>query len=313
VLRSAMRSTFGILAVVSIIPDPLLAQGQVDPTPAIEAVTQAAFLEGSWSGEGWIQMGQGPKEEFTQTETVESMLDGAVLLIEGIGHSTGEDPKKVHHALALISFDPVNDTLLFSSFVAGRPRLDLIPEVAPNTFRWGFSPSSGGEIRYSIVIEDGVWHEVGEFSRDSESWFQFFEMHLKKLGMSGRSESSPDRVASPAKAQLERGAAVYREQCYACHELESGDGTTLSPDVLASYYDARSLHDYIDLEMPYNEPGSLSVEEYWAVTAYLIEDRGLARLDAPLAPDVAEGVRLSTGSRLEAGEQGGSEQDADDQ
>jgi hypothetical protein len=302
-----MRSTLRILAVVSVIPVPLLAQAPVDPGPAIEAVTQAAFLEGSWAGEGWIQMGQGPKEEFTQTETVTSMLDGAVMLIEGIGHSTGEAPKKVHHALALISFDPVNNTLLFSSFVAGRPRLELIPKVAPNTFRWGFSPSSGGEIRYSIVIEDGVWHEVGEFSRDGESWFQFFEMHLKKLGMSGRSGPSSEGVAGPAKAQFERGAAVYREQCYACHELESGDGATLSPRALASYYDARSLHDYIGLAMPYDEPGSLSFEEYWAVTAYLIEDRGLARLDAPLAPDVAEGVRLSIGSRLEAGEQGSSE------
>ena len=295
--RSATLSAIYIpaaVSIVSIIPAPLLAQAQVDPAPAIEAVTQAAFLEGSWAGEGWIQMGQGPKEEFTQTETVTLMLDGAVMLIEGIGHSTGEESaRKVHHALALISFDPVNETLIFSSFVAGRPRLDLIPEVAPNTFRWRFSPSSGGEIRYSIVIEDGVWHEVGEFSRDGESWFHFFEMHLKKLGMSGRREPTSDPVASPAKAQLQRGAAVYRERCYACHELESGDGTTLSPDVLASYYDARSLHDYIDLEMPYNEPGSLSVEEYWAVTAYLIEDRRLARIDALLAPDVAEGVRLS--------------------
>jgi mono/diheme cytochrome c family protein len=241
-------------------------------------------------------MGQGPREEFTQTETVTSMLDGAVLLIEGIGHSKGGDSaKKIHHAMALISFDPAQETLVFSSYVAGRPRLDLVPEVTSNTFKWGFSPPNGGEIRYSIVVEDGAWHEVGEFSRDGESWFQFFEMHLKKLSTTGRSESSPDRAASPVKAQLERGAAVYREVCYACHELESGDGETLSPDALASYHDARSLHDYIDLAMPYDEPGSLSVDEYWAVTAYLIADRGLARLDAPLAADVAEGVRLGGG------------------
>ena len=122
-----------------------------------------------------------------------------------------------------------------------------------------------------------------------------------------RSGPSSEETGGPAKAQLERGAAVYREQCYACHELESGDGATLSPDILASYYDARSLHDYIGLAMPYDEPGSLSGEEYWAVTAYLIEDRGLARLDTPLAPDVAEGVRLSTGSRREGGERGSSE------
>jgi mono/diheme cytochrome c family protein len=189
----------------------------------------------------------------------------------------------------------VNETLVFSSYVAGQPRLDLVPEVAPNTFNWGFSPPNGGEIRYSIVIEYGVWHEVGEFSRDGESWHQFFEMRLTKLGTSGRSEPASDRASSHAEAQLERGAAVFRERCYACHEVESGDGETLSSDVLASYHDARSLYDYIDLAMPYDDPGSLSVEEYWAVTAYLIEDRGLARLDAPLAADIAEGVRLGGG------------------
>lgn len=292
--RNALRILSVLFIIPSIVPAPILAQAQVDPTPAIEAVTQAAFLEGNWSGQGWIQMGPGPREEFTQTETVTSMLDGAVMLIEGVGRSKGEESaRKVHHALALISFDPVNNTLIFSSYVAGRPRLDLVPEVAPNTFKWGFSPPGGGEIRYSIVIEDGVWREVGEYSREGESWSQFFEMRLNKHGTTGSGEPTSDRAASQAAAQLERGAAVYRERCYACHELESGDGETLSPDVLTSHHDARSLYDYIDVAMPYDDPGSLSVEEYWAVTAYLIEDRGLARLDEPLAADVAESVRLS--------------------
>jgi mono/diheme cytochrome c family protein len=268
---AVLRTTLHILAAASVIPGALFAQAQVDPTSAIEAVSRAAFLEGKWAGEGWIQAGQGPREAFKQTETVTKMLDGAVLLIEGIGHST----------------------VIFSSYVAGRPRLDLVPEVSPNTFKWGFSPPSGGEIRYSIVVEDGVWHEVGEFSTDGESWSQFFEMRLKKLGTSGRSESSPDRTAGPVKDQFELGAALYRQVCYACHELESGDGEMLSPDVLASYHDARSLHDYIEMAMPYDEPGSLSIEEYWAVTAYLIADRGLARLEAPLSAEGAKGVRLS--------------------
>ncbi len=288
------KAALRILTTLSILPAPLFAQPRVDPEPAIEAVAKAAFLEGDWAGEGWVQMGPGPREEFTQTETVTSMLDGAVLLIEGLGRSKdGETTDKVHHALAVISFDPVGNHLVFSSYVAGRPRLDLVPEVAPDSFKWGFSPPGGGEIRYSIVVEGGVWHEIGEYSRDGESWSQFLEMHLTKLGTSGRSESSPDRAAGPVKAQFERGAALYRQVCYACHELESGDGETLSPDLLASYHDARSLHDYIEMAMPYDEPGSLSVEEYWAVTAYLIEDRGLARLDALLAAEVAEGVRLS--------------------
>ncbi len=120
-------------------------------------------------------------------------------------------------------------------------------------------------------------------------------------GGAGSGPSSEGGVGL-AKAQLARGEAIYRERCYACHEVESGIGEELSPRVLASYHNARSLYDYIDLSMPHDEPGSLSAEEYWAVTAYLIENRGLARLDAPLAEEVADSVRLSTGSRLEAGE-----------
>jgi hypothetical protein len=174
------RRTIGVLAAVSIITVPVLAQAPVDPGPAIEAVKQVAFLEGNWTGEGWIQMGQGPREEFTQVETVELKVDGSILQIEGIGHTKGENPEKVHHALALIAFDPVGSTLIFSSFVAGRPRLDVVPEVTENGFTWGFSPPNGGQIRYSLTVENDTWHEVGEYSPDGQSWFQFFEMRLTK-------------------------------------------------------------------------------------------------------------------------------------
>ncbi len=174
------RKIIPILAGLPITAVLLLAQATADPKPAIEAVRQAGFLEGRWSGEGWIQMGPGPKDEFTQFETVQSKLDGAVMLIEGIGHAKGENPRKIHHALALISFDPVANKLLFSSFMAGRPRLEVVPEVTQNSFKWSYAPPSGGQIRYSILIENGTWHEVGEYSRDGRSWHQFFEMRLKR-------------------------------------------------------------------------------------------------------------------------------------
>ena len=175
-----LRKTIGALAIVSIISVPARAQAPPDPGPAIAAVKQVAFLEGNWSGEGWIQMGPGPREEFAQVETVELKVDGSILQIEGIGYSKGENPEKVHHALALIAFDPIGNNLVFSSFVAGRPRLDVVAEVMGNSFTWGFSPPGGGQIRYSLQVEDGTWHEVGEYSADGESWFQFFEMHLTK-------------------------------------------------------------------------------------------------------------------------------------
>jgi hypothetical protein len=175
-----IRKTFPILVFIAITASPLLAQAPVDQKAAIDALKQVAFLQGTWSGRGWVQMGQGPKQEFTQTEAVEAKLDGAVLLIEGIGHSEGENARKVHDALAVLSFDPVGETLVFSSFMAGRRRLDVVPEITQNTFTWSFSPPKGGEVRYSIQVESDTWQEVGEFSTDGESWHQFLEMSLKR-------------------------------------------------------------------------------------------------------------------------------------
>jgi len=175
-----LRRIIPILAIVCATAAPLFAQIEVDPKPAIEAVGEVAFLVGTWSGEGWVKMGQSPKQEFTQTETVESKLDGALLIIEGIGHSKGEPEKKGHHALAVVAFDPEGKTLVFSSFMAGRPRLDVVPEVGESTFTWSFPTPSGGYVRYAIKVEDDTWHETGEFSIDGESWHPFFEMSLKK-------------------------------------------------------------------------------------------------------------------------------------
>jgi len=171
---AALIAAFATTAATDAQPPPL------DPAPAIEAVQQLSFLVGNWSGDGWIQMGPGAREEFTQTETVEAKLDGAAILIEGIGHSKEATPRKVHHALALLSFDPSSKKLVFTSFVAGRPKLDAAAEASPGKLIWSFSPPNGGHIRYTAHIADGEWHEVGEFSRDGQQWGQFFEMHLKR-------------------------------------------------------------------------------------------------------------------------------------
>jgi hypothetical protein len=160
---------------------PVRAQSpQPDPAPVLEAMKAVAFLEGRWLGQGWIQMGPGPKEEFSQTEVVERKLDGGLLLIEGIGHSRAPEPKKVHHAFAIVSFDPSTKMYRFSSRIVGRPPLEVDAEVGPNTFKWGYEPQPGVQIRYRISVVDATWREVGEFSRDGQIWRQFFEMTLRK-------------------------------------------------------------------------------------------------------------------------------------
>jgi hypothetical protein len=177
----AMKTGWLTILVVVFAMVPVRAQSpQPDPAPVLEAMKAVAFLEGRWAGEGWIQMGPGPKEEFSQTEVVERKLDGGLLLIEGIGHSRAAEPKKVHHAFAVVSFDPRNKNYRFSSHIVGRPPLDVDPEVGSNTLRWSYQPQAGVYIRYLITVADATWHEVGEFSRDGQSWRQFFEMTLRR-------------------------------------------------------------------------------------------------------------------------------------
>ncbi len=156
------------------------SQSAPDPAPAIKAVKTVAFLEGRWSGEGWSQMGSGPKEVFTVTETVEAKLDGAVLLIEGVGRSKSDATKIGHHALGVIAFDPVEKKLVFSSFMGGRPRQDLPLEVGPDSLVRSFTLPNGGKIRYTIRVKDGVWQEAGEYSPDGNTWQTFLEMRLTR-------------------------------------------------------------------------------------------------------------------------------------
>ncbi len=80
------------------------------------------------------------------------------------------------------------------------------------------------------------------------------------------------------------GATVYQTHCLACHgdkgqggindALSGGAGTLISTRpqrTVGSYWPyATSLFDYVRRAMPYNAPGSLSTDELYAVTAYLL-------------------------------------------
>jgi len=100
------------------------------------------------------------------------------------------------------------------------------------------------------------------------------------------------------------GAAVYGEKCAACHgqngtggpadRLVGGIGTLASDKpirTVGSYWPyATTLFDYIRRAMPYDMPRSLSNDEVYAVSAYILFLNGLidkeARMDATTLPKV---------------------------
>jgi len=100
------------------------------------------------------------------------------------------------------------------------------------------------------------------------------------------------------------GALIYQQNCLACHGVGGKDGVndalvggrgSLATDrplkTVGSYWPyATTLFDYVRRAMPYQAPGSLSDNDVYAVTAYILylneivgEDE---RLDAKTLPEV---------------------------
>jgi S-disulfanyl-L-cysteine oxidoreductase SoxD len=130
--------------------------------------------------------------------------------------------------------------------------------------------------------------------------------------------ASPDEIASwdisigpdgvglpPGRGTPEQGEAVYAEKCVACHgekgtgkpndQLVGGRGS-LSGDqapvkTVGSFWPyATTLFDYIRRAMPLNAPKSLSEDEVYAVSAYILQLNGIIGeaevMDAQRLPQV---------------------------
>lgn len=115
----------------------------------------------------------------------------------------------------------------------------------------------------------------------------------------------PDgRGLPPGSGSAAEGGAVYFAKCAGCHgvkgiggpadPLVGGIGTLASKKpvkTVGSYWPfATTLFDYIRRAMPYNAPRSLSNDEVYAVSAYLLFLNGIIgsemRMDAKTLPQV---------------------------
>jgi cytochrome c len=90
----------------------------------------------------------------------------------------------------------------------------------------------------------------------------------------------------PGHGSVEEGATIFAVQCAACHgargetpinaslRLTGGRGTLATPSAVmtvGSYWPyAPTLFDYIRRAMPFNAPHSLTDDQVYAVTAYVL-------------------------------------------
>jgi mono/diheme cytochrome c family protein len=99
-------------------------------------------------------------------------------------------------------------------------------------------------------------------------------------------DARPDGVGlPPGSGSVEKGANVYADQCTACHgtfgegegrfpKLAGGEGTLTSerpePSVGSYWPFAVTLFDYINRAMPFPSPHTLSADDVYALTAYVL-------------------------------------------
>jgi alcohol dehydrogenase (cytochrome c) len=106
-------------------------------------------------------------------------------------------------------------------------------------------------------------------------------------------------------AQARSGASLYAEQCADCHGSRLDDGT--APPLTGAQFartwgvEGRSLDDLfyiIRTTMPEGGVGSLSVDEYLAVTAYLLERNGFDAGTRALSADAGllRSIRIRSGT-----------------
>ncbi|MFM0094760.1 cytochrome c [Paraburkholderia nemoris] len=117
---------------------------------------------------------------------------------------------------------------------------------------------------------------------------------------------APDGRGLPAgSGDVATGAHIFAAKCAACHgeqgqgglgdQLIGGQGTLTSAKpkrTVGSYWPyATTLFDYIRRAMPYNAPESLSADEVYALSAFLLNQNGIVpantRFDAASLPRVA--------------------------
>ncbi len=94
--------------------------------------------------------------------------------------------------------------------------------------------------------------------------------------------------------QADAGAVLFQEVCMQCHlpnwEKEKGFYAKWQGKPLSA------LATYLKLEMPQTDPGTLTEDEYAAVTAYLLRITGNPAGDTPLNadPDALADIRIDT-------------------
>jgi cytochrome c len=117
----------------------------------------------------------------------------------------------------------------------------------------------------------------------------------------------PDGQGLPdGRGTVAKGKLVYTENCATCHgangqggikdRLAGGRGTLASDNpikTVGSFWPyATTLFDYIRRAMPYQAPGSLNVDDTYAVAAYILSLSGILSAESELDKENLPQVKM---------------------
>lgn len=168
-----------IAGAIASLPVAVLAQQPAEPAPVMKKL---AAMVGEWRGTSSIMAPQG-RTEAHSWEYVESKLGGLVLIVHG-RHTDAKDTARVmHEAVAMVFHDAATQQLRVVPVRMDGGTVETYAKETEQGLEWGFAlPNGAGRIRYRVDLsQPGVWKEVGEFSRDGETWLPTLSIDLKKV------------------------------------------------------------------------------------------------------------------------------------
>ena len=175
------RSLPAAVAAVALSAGAAFAQTPPDPGPRLaaqaEAMKKLSMMDGVWRGPAWTLTATG-RREVTQTERIGPLLGGSVKVVEGRGYNA--DGSTGFNALGVISFEPSTGAYSMRSYAMGQAG-DFKLAPTADGYVWEI-PAGPMTIRYTAVIKDGAWREIGERVMEGRAPVQFFEMNLKRVG-----------------------------------------------------------------------------------------------------------------------------------
>lgn len=110
---------------------------------------------------------------------------------------------------------------------------------------------------------------------------------LAGAGAAAAQEAAPDAAGWYSAAQAASGQQLFNNYCAECHrpDLTGADGPALKGAAFLKVFGGQPLSDLYGVEhttMPAVNPGSLPASTLLPITAFILQQNGLAAGDAPL-------------------------------